>query len=103
MKDKKGQALVEFIIIVPFLILILMAVIDYARIIETRISMEAMLEDIIIDEDYKLESSYTYHEESQGEEKSYYLGKKIDIYSPFLSLVVDNPYQIMVKRTIHEK
>ena len=36
MKSKKGQALVEFIIILPILIFILLAVVDYGMISYTK-------------------------------------------------------------------
>lgn len=45
MKSKKGQALVEFIIILPVLIFILLAVIDYGTISFNK----AKIENIIVD------------------------------------------------------
>lgn len=46
MKSKKGQALVEFIIILPILIFILLAVIDYGIISYTKIKLENILVDV---------------------------------------------------------
>ena len=46
MMNKKGQALVEFIIILPILILILFAIIDYGMISYSRNRMENMINDI---------------------------------------------------------
>ena len=44
--NKKGQALVEFIIILPVLILILFAIIDYGMLSYNRNRMENMINDI---------------------------------------------------------
>ena len=46
MMNKKGQALVEFIIILPVLILILFAIIDYGMLSYNRNRMENMINDI---------------------------------------------------------
>lgn len=44
--NKKGQALVEFIIILPILILILFAIIDYGMITYSRNRMDNIINDI---------------------------------------------------------
>lgn len=46
MKDKKGQALVEFIIILPILIFILLAIIDYGIISFTKTKIENIIVDV---------------------------------------------------------
>lgn len=46
MKSKKGQALVEFIIILPILIFILLAVIDYGMISYTKSKIENIINDV---------------------------------------------------------
>lgn len=46
MMNKKGQALVEFIIILPILIFILFAIIDYGMISYNRNRLEGILSDV---------------------------------------------------------
>lgn len=46
MKSKKGQALVEFIIILPILIFIIFAIIDYGTISYTKSKLENILSDV---------------------------------------------------------
>ena len=45
--NNKGQALVEFIIIIPVVILIFLAILDYTRIILLRSSLEDTIEEVI--------------------------------------------------------
>ena len=45
--NNKGQALVEFIIIIPVLILIILAIFDYSQIIKTRSDLEDMMEEVV--------------------------------------------------------
>ena len=103
MINKKGQALVEFIIIVPVLILIIASIVDYVRIAQLRISLENMLEEVIENPDYKLDSDINLNEVTTDGEISYYLRKNINIYSPFLTVVMKNPYPVEVMRVIYEK
>ncbi len=100
--NNKGQALVEFIIIIPVLILILLAIIDYSRIIQVRSNLESIAEEVIDDKNYELDSDITINEVTTDGERSYYLRKKVELYSPFLNLVMDNPYPVEVKRVVHE-
>lgn len=46
--NKKGQALVEFIIILPILIFILLAIIDYGMISYNKSKMENILNDVSV-------------------------------------------------------
>ncbi len=44
--NKKGQALVEFIIVLPILIIILLAVVDYGNIVYNKTKLENILDDV---------------------------------------------------------
>lgn len=46
--NKKGQALVEFIIILPILIFILLAIIDYGNISQTKNKIENILNEVSV-------------------------------------------------------
>lgn len=100
--NKKGQALVEFIIILPVIIMILLAVFDYVKIFNTKIDLENALDALVIDEKYKLDDTIKYEKEVSDDKTTYVIGKSIDITSPFLVPLLDNNYLVQVKRVVYE-
>ena len=48
MKNQKGQALVEFIIILPVTLILMFCVIDFARVISLRSDLESITQDATI-------------------------------------------------------
>lgn len=112
--NKKGQALVEFIIILPVFLMLVLAFIDFGKIIYTQNILENKTEDIITM--YKNGSSYdnmnlfikkeiaNSYIEIANENNEYiiiYLKKEVKINTPGLSLILDNPYNVSVKRVIY--
>lgn len=106
---KKGQALVEFIIILPVFLLLVLGVMDIGKIMYNKTMLEGAMSEVvsmyqkgnssleILDKldieaslDIKAEDNYTI----------FYLVKEIDIITPGLNLILDNPYEITVKRSI---
>ena len=100
--NKKGQALVEFIIILPVIIMILLAVFDYVKIFNTKIDLENTLDALVIDEKYKLDDTIKYEKEVNDDKTTYVIGKSINITSPFLVPLLDNNYLVQVKRVVYE-
>lgn len=100
--NKKGQALVEFIIILPVIIMILLAVFDYVKIFNTKIDLENALDALVIDEKYKLDDTIKYEKEVSDDKTTYVIGKSINITSPFLVPLLDNNYLVQVKRVVYE-
>ena len=107
MLNKRGQALVEFVIILPIFILLVLGCIDIGRIIYTKMNLEEQMSDVVdyykrgktveeinekIDNEVniKIDTEYT----------TILLTKKIDIITPGLQLIFDNPYSIVVERSI---
>lgn len=105
--NKRGQALVEFVIILPIFILLVLGVIDMARIMYSKMNLEEQLSDVVdyyksgktlaqiqekIDNDIKINN--------EGEYVDIELSKKIDIITPGLQFIFDSPYAIVVKRSI---
>lgn len=105
--NKKGQALVEFVIILPIFILLVLGCIDIGRIMYTKMNLEEQMSDVVdyykkgktieeiknkIDDDIdiKRDNEYT----------TILLTKKIDIITPGLQFVFDNPYLIKIERSI---
>ena len=110
MRNNKGQALVEFIIVLPILLLIIMAIIDLGNIFTKKYSLENDL-DIVVSmykEDYDSINSYV---ESKDLNISYIieeglitieLSKTIKVNTPILNNILGKNYNITTSRTIYE-
>ena len=107
--NRKGQALVEFILILPVFLLILFAIVDFGNVLYNRNHLENISTDIIL----MIKNGKTTEEitkeyedlkiEKNTEEEDYYkiiLEKKIDIITPFLDKVLGDPCIITVERII---
>ena len=106
---KKGQALVEFIIILPILLFMLLGVIDLGRIFYLRINLEEQIGEVIeLDQEGKsleeikkvLDKDVEIEKKSDQEYINYTLEVKVDIITPGLNLIFDNPYNLKVSRSI---
>ena len=100
--NNKGQALIEFIIIMPILIMILLVIFDYAQIIQTKMSLESTMEEVVLNKDYPLSEDTTLETNKDGEYQKYTLKKDVKILSPILSAALGNPYKVEVDRSVHE-
>ena len=100
--NKKGQALVEFIIILPVFLMLLLAVFDYVKIIQTKMDLESVIEDYSLSEDYKLSDEITLKEENNEGIKTYTLSKSVEITSPVLIPIISKSYDVKVTRSIYE-
>lgn len=112
--NKKGQALVEFIIILPIFVMMLLCIVDIGKIIFFQNQMEGKMEDIVTL--YKNENTYdTILNDIQKEDKSltleiandnneyieFKLIKDVEIITPGLNLILDNPYKLDIKRVVY--
>ncbi len=111
MKDNKGQALVEFIIILPIFLLLIISVIDFGNIISKKYSLENDIDTIYdlykneeyqnIDE-YAKEKNLTVNYKKQDEFLKIELSKDINIMSPILNIIFGKDYKITVEKSIYE-
>ncbi|MBQ6841203.1 MAG: pilus assembly protein [Bacilli bacterium] len=99
--NKKGQALVEFIIVMPIFVMLLLAAFDFVKIIQTKMTLESAIEEVILDNNYKLEDNVLLNKETENDMITYRLSKDVDITSPLITLVIDNSYKVMVERTVY--
>lgn len=112
--NKKGQALVEFILIIPVLIMILFCVIDFGSIFYNRISLESKLDKVI----NLYENSDTHKEISDKITKDdalikvlitnkdnkyieFSLMKDVNLITPGLNSVLGNPFAVKVTRMVY--
>lgn len=109
---KRGQALVEFVIILPIFIFLLLAIIDIGKMISIKNQLESTMSSVI--EEY--ESQNSIQEIEQKLKKEYgkilletkedngfltiYLKEEISILTPGLNLLFPSPYQVTVERSI---
>ncbi len=108
-KNNKGQALVEFVIILPIIIMILFVVIDFAFVFYNKNSLEGVMDNVSIyqqngksyDEINKLLDSDTVMKYNyQGDKLEIVLTKKVNLITPFASSFLKNPYKITTKRVL---
>lgn len=109
MKNERGQALIEFILIVPVLALFILGIFDIGNIIYKKYQLENDLDYIIdlYEADKNIEiTSYSNKQNIQisKDVKSEYttitLNKQIKFVTPGLDKIFKAPYSITTSRTI---
>lgn len=114
MVRKKGQALVEFVLILPIIILLLLGFIDLGRVVLSKYQLEENLDEVV--ELYRnngVEEVDTFIAKSD-EELNYSiitddgfeeitLTKNLDIITPGLNLILKSPYSVSVSRVIRSE
>ncbi len=112
---KKGQALVEFVIILPIFVFMILAVIDLGKILYLENNLESRMDDVI--SSYKVENSIDKIKENlkkddnsiklEVDEKDEYikfrLFKESDIVTPGLNLILGNPFNVEATRVIYHE
>lgn len=113
MRNKKGQALVEFVIILPIFIFMLLAVIDVGKIIFVQNRLENKMSQVL--DLYRNQKSYdeilssltgdddTIKLEIKNEENkkvTFTLKKEVTIVTPGLSLIFKNPYDVTINEVV---
>ena len=110
--NKKGQALVEFVIIFPIIIFIILGVIDYVSIIQNSGKLESKMDNVIVmyknNDEAKAIENMLQKEDSkiklsilEGDKYTdILLTKHLEIITPGLGFILGNPYEIKVKRVI---
>lgn len=105
--NKRGQALVEFVIILPILLLLIFAFIDLGRIIVCKNHLEGVMSEVasLDSEDalryVKNDSDYdiTYNVKIDNY-KNITLETKLNLITPGLKNILKNPYTVKVERSI---
>lgn len=114
-KNKNGQALVEFVIILPIFLLLLFTAIDFGKIIYTKIALENITNDVV--DMYKRgkgkntittyikknDKNATIKIKNKNNYTTFYIYSKVVITTPGLNVALNNPYEIGVKRVIYNE
>ncbi len=107
--NNKGQALIEFIIILPILLLILFSVVDFGNIYSTKLNIENTSNDIIelINKETDINSIRNLYKNIDIKVINYneeldkvILSKDVNILTPGLNRILKSPYKIEVERII---
>lgn len=111
MKNNKGQALVEFVIILPIFLLLIMSIIDFGNIILKKYSLENdidVVSDMYREEKYSDINAYVASKsikvvyKTKGDLLIIDLNKDLNIISPLLNIVLGKKYTIEVEKSIYK-
>lgn len=106
---QKGQALVEFILIIPVLLLIIMGMVDFGNVIYQKYKLENNLDDIVsyyrknqneTIRKYTEENNIIMSTQTNQNELTIQLQKQVPVNTPILNRILGNPHQIETERTI---
>ena len=111
MKNNKGQALVEFIIILPIVLLLIISIIDFGNIFYKRYALENSLDTVV--DMYKSGdltgiNSYISGKDIEikySDEDSFLkveLTKNVNVTSPILTVILGKKYEIKIDRSIYK-
>lgn len=106
--NRKGQALVEFVLILPLFIFIIFTVVDFGMILSKKSELENISSDIAkfvknesnIEEVKELYPDVDIVVKEDEKYISIEVGADVDILTPGLNLILGDPYRVIVKRTI---
>lgn len=107
--NKKGQALIEFVLILPIFLMILFLIVDFGNLLYSKNKLQNQSTDIarLIQNGENLQEVSKNYSNVEIEVTSYQedyqriiLIEKIDLITPFLDRILGDPYQIKVERVI---
>ena len=110
---KKGQALVEFIIIMPVMIMMIFCLVDFGRIFYYKSDLESLMDQTIamynkgntyqdIEQYFKennINATITITNENE-EYIIFEIARKADIITPGLDIILGKPYHVKVARAL---
>ena len=107
--NRKGQALIEFVLILPVFLMILFTIVDFGFMLHSKNQLQNQSTDIIRmlqnkEELSKIEATYSDVKIKISQYETDYqkvtLTTELDLITPFLDRLLGNPYQIEVERII---
>ena len=106
--NRKGQALVEFVLILPIFIFILFSIVDFGMILNKKSQLENVSVDIIsrfknndsIEDIKKSYDDLLINFDSNDVDIVITITAEVDIVTPGLNLVLGDPHKITIERII---
>ena len=106
--NNKGQALIEFVLILPILLFILFAIIDFGIIFSSKSSLENDSADIIdlfkggstIDEIRDIYPENIINVSTMEDYYKFRISTSVNLITPGLNRIMDDPYVISVERIV---
>ena len=100
--NKKGQALVEFALILPVLIFILLSIVDIGRLMIMKNHLESVLGEVKIDTTSVKDTEYDIEvkREDLGHEVVVELKSCLDVTTPGLNKIIGDPACVKTSKTI---
>ncbi len=115
MINRKGQALVEFVMILPIFLFLLFAIIDFGKLLYIKNNLESTMDEVIddyrsrenVDEiNTKLKQKNANQWVTLKKEEEYLtfsLKEEVALITPGLNLILKNPFDVTTERSIkHE-
>lgn len=109
--NRKGQALIEFVLILPVFLMLLFLVIDFGTIYVAKMKLESTSTEIIdayydkqklsdIKEKYK---DYVINDSKEDKYLKLTIRSQIKLITPGLGRILSNPYEITTERYIYDE
>lgn len=109
--NNKGQALVEFVLILPIFLILLFLVIDFGTIFNAKSQLESTSSEIVdafysglseneIKEKYK---DYVINVSVADKYKKILIRNQVDLITPGISTFLDDPYEIITERYMYNE
>ena len=113
--NNKGQALIEFVLILPIFILLIFGIIDFALVINCKNNLENKVLDVSnmikdnvskeeIEEFINEENSYDIQLDIKNDSNKYkfVLTSSLELVTPGLEYIFDNPYIVEVVHNVYK-
>lgn len=108
-KNKKGQALVEFVLLLPVIVFVLFIVFDFASVFYKKNHLEGIIDDVVMMfendstinqiENY-LDDNINYTYKIENNTATIKLEEAIDFVTPFADVFFKDGFKISTKRVI---
>lgn len=106
--NRRGQALIEFVLILPIFIFLLLVIFDFGMIFTKKSKLESISSDVLnlykngntLEDISILYPDNEINMISEGEYNHLIIIDKVKIYTPGLNLIIGNPFEIKVERYI---
>ena len=96
--NKKGQALIEFLLVLPILIIVLLLVVDLGRLMIMRNHLESVL--VNVNKDTTEINDKEYDIKLEKKDNFVILKSCTEVYTPGLSKILGNPACVMTSKEI---